>query len=278
MIIYKVTNLINNKVYIGQTTRSLNERKRQHLYSSKNEVGFKIHKVIAKYGKNNFKWEKIDIAVNKDELNKKEIYWIEYYDSYKNGYNSTFGGNTSTTFSLSYENIVDIFKKEGYVIITEKKKYIDVSTKIQVLCDKNHKWEVRPYAFKNNQRCPKCRKIKSRLSYNDIINDFENSGYKVLKTEFEYENTKNSGNFKFNVICNHNHKTEILYHNFQQGHKCKYCYLIEKNGKKRGGYKEVDVNKIKILYEEGYSFNKIGNIMGLNCKLVKRRLQFIGVC
>lgn len=50
-----------------------------------------IHKAIAKYGKENFTLE-VKEETEGDLLNEREMYWIQYYDSYKNGYNSTIGG------------------------------------------------------------------------------------------------------------------------------------------------------------------------------------------
>jgi len=95
MIIYKATNIKNNKVYIGQTVRSLKIRKGQHkcLAESK-KVNYYFANAIQKYGIKNFIWEEIDTAITLDELNKKEIYWINYYNSYnkKFGYNLTNGG------------------------------------------------------------------------------------------------------------------------------------------------------------------------------------------
>lgn len=99
-IIYKATNLVNGKVYIGQTEQTLNERMKEHYRHSKREKYNHIvfYRAIKKYGKENFKWEIIDNASNEDELNNKEIYWIDLYKSYihrkdSNGYNMTLGGD-----------------------------------------------------------------------------------------------------------------------------------------------------------------------------------------
>ena len=81
-IIYKVTCLINGKVYIGQTINSLVKRKSQHIYDVINQDSNKF-----------FNWEIIE-EIDKDLLDEREIYWIQYYDSYKSGYNSTIGGNS----------------------------------------------------------------------------------------------------------------------------------------------------------------------------------------
>lgn len=99
-IIYKAVNTANQKIYIGQTTRSLEERKYYHNYRALNEPEITTThfiNAIRKYGINNFEWSIIDSAQNKDELNKKEIHWINYYDSVNNGYNMQNGGNQMIT-------------------------------------------------------------------------------------------------------------------------------------------------------------------------------------
>jgi group I intron endonuclease len=106
MIIYKVINLINNKIYIGQTIQTLRERKRRHIscaFVSNSNVYF--HKALRKYGKENFKWEIIDIAETHEELNEKEKYWIALYNSFgENGYNCTIGGDATTGYKHTEES------------------------------------------------------------------------------------------------------------------------------------------------------------------------------
>ena len=94
MIIYKATNIINSKVYIGQTIHSLSIRKGQHERS--HEYGYKtaFSNAIKKYGKENFKWEVIYETDSIEELNNKESFYIEHYKSLvsENGYNLKGGG------------------------------------------------------------------------------------------------------------------------------------------------------------------------------------------
>lgn len=121
MIIYKATNKLNNKVYIGQTIRSLEYRKNQHLRDSQKEERRKnkpFHNAIAKYGIETFEFEVIDTATTQDELDKKEIYWIAYYDSTNRdkGYNRDSGGRKGGTKS-------DITKK--LIGETTKQKWQD---------------------------------------------------------------------------------------------------------------------------------------------------------
>ena len=86
--IYKVTNKINGKVYIGQSV-DIGRRWREHM-TTKDDIYF--HKAIQKYGVENFEWEVIEQCKKKD-LDEREIYWIEYYDSFNKGYNCTKGGD-----------------------------------------------------------------------------------------------------------------------------------------------------------------------------------------
>lgn len=92
--IYKISNSQNSKVYIGQTTKTVSERYDLHLKASKNKSKQTLHLYLAmnKYGIENFWVEQIDSATSQEELNEKERYWIEYYDSLNNGYNMTKGG------------------------------------------------------------------------------------------------------------------------------------------------------------------------------------------
>ena len=100
MWIYKITNIQNNKTYIGQTIRPVEHRFNRHINDAQNDIlDTHFARAIRKYGKENFIIEIIDTAQTQEELNKKEQYWIRWYDSINNGYNETdaiskCGGNT----------------------------------------------------------------------------------------------------------------------------------------------------------------------------------------
>jgi group I intron endonuclease len=101
MIIYKVTNKINGKMYIGQTVNELSIRKAGHLYEARRDnTNIVFHNAIKKYGKNNFKWEIITTADSMNKLNILETYFINKYHTFLddikcNGYNMTTGGDNS---------------------------------------------------------------------------------------------------------------------------------------------------------------------------------------
>lgn len=93
--IYKYENKINGKIYIGLSI-NIENRYRQHLYDAEHLEERRcsgIDYAIKKYGIENFDFQIIE-ECSPDELNDREKYWINFYDSYNNGYNRTIGGNS----------------------------------------------------------------------------------------------------------------------------------------------------------------------------------------
>ena len=92
MIVYKITNRINGKIYIGQTVKSLKLRWAQHCSPSSGCTA--LHNAIKKHGPESFTVEQIDVAASREELDEKERYWISFYDCIApKGYNLCEGGD-----------------------------------------------------------------------------------------------------------------------------------------------------------------------------------------
>ena len=96
-LIYKITNNINDKSYIGQTTYSLSSRAKTHMYMANKGSNTAIHKALRKYGEDIFTYEVLEYNNSKEELNLAEEWYIRYYKTFvgfKNckGYNLTLGG------------------------------------------------------------------------------------------------------------------------------------------------------------------------------------------
>lgn len=89
-IIYIITNKVNSKVYIGQTRKSLSERMRHHF--SKYETCTKLKKAVEQYGKESFLYTVLEL-VPYSELNDREAFYIEQYNSIENGYNIKKGNS-----------------------------------------------------------------------------------------------------------------------------------------------------------------------------------------
>ncbi len=112
--IYKIINNINNKCYIGQSI-DIYTRWKQHIYEVKHpRIHNKIYNAIRKYGLDNFSFEVVEeCKLNHIELDNLERKWIEYYNSYDNGYNSTRGGQGEDNWTYDPEMIKTLWD-EGY--------------------------------------------------------------------------------------------------------------------------------------------------------------------
>jgi group I intron endonuclease len=123
MIIYKILNNLNGKVYIGQTVSSLNRRFLQHCRKDS-----AIGSAIRKYGKENFSIEEIDGANSLSELNYLEKHYINTYNSLApNGYNLSSGGNNGlhsdeTKQKMSKSGKSKVFTIQHRENIAEKSK------------------------------------------------------------------------------------------------------------------------------------------------------------
>lgn len=107
--IYKIYNDINDKVYVGITTQSINRRWQQHLRVSKYGLT-KLYVAMQEYGIDHFFISVIEETTN-DLLTEKEQLYIQQYDSYNNGYNSTIGGELFLCLtSEEIDCIVELYK------------------------------------------------------------------------------------------------------------------------------------------------------------------------
>ena len=106
--IYQITNLINGKIYIGKTERSISERWREHIKDSQKEENKHrpLYRAFNKYGLGNFSIEIIEETLTPEE---REIFWIEQKRSFKNGYNATIGGDGKPY--LDYDLIIATYNE-----------------------------------------------------------------------------------------------------------------------------------------------------------------------
>lgn len=98
-IIYKAINIVNDKIYIGQTTKKLELRIHGHK-----KAGNYFHKAIKKYSIESFTWEILEHCNSKEEMDEMEFHYIKQYNSFgKAGYNLTQGGGYSLPHRFSEE-------------------------------------------------------------------------------------------------------------------------------------------------------------------------------
>lgn len=159
--IYKITNDINQKIYIGMTYRSIEQRWKEHQKSlfRNNFEKRPLYRAILKYGIEHFHIEQIEETDNPEE---REKYWIEYYGSFKNGYNATIGGDgkpyldyqvlmaeynktknlskVSEKYGCDSKNLSDYLKNHGYNVLTSQEVNIKEHGHIINQYDKNNQY------------------------------------------------------------------------------------------------------------------------------------------
>jgi group I intron endonuclease len=280
MIIYRAMCLVNGKPYYGKTTKTLEQRKKQHLNNCKQGKKNIFYSAIRKHGEKNFIWEIVDIASSKEELAKKELRLIQEFNVFKkNGYNHSMVSGMSTmskegkqkvseiaksrtgeknhffgkkhskeTIKIiidknkkSFSDIQQQFKKRGYELLLEEKDYKGIAKRVRCICPKGHEQTILAYTiFREDKMCLKCFQIKNKRSYEDLQQYFNNYGFNLLIKKNEYEDHKSLKKIK--ALCNNGHETEINISNFYSGHtKCKICHSL--NPPK--GFKQTEQTKKK---------------------------------
>ena len=115
--IYKISNNQNNHLYIGQTRINIEQRWRDHCRVAINpdspEYNFPLHSAIRKYGKENFTFEIVE-ECSDEELDEREIYWIQYFNTYFQGYNASLGGKGHIKYN--YDDIVNFYLANNFSI------------------------------------------------------------------------------------------------------------------------------------------------------------------
>lgn len=203
MIVYKTTNTINEKFYIGKDVNN----KDSYLGS-----GLLLKKAIKKYGKESFKKEVLEFCNNIDELNKKEKYWILKTDAIKLGYNIAEGGTGGDTFTNNPN------KKE----ISEK------------YFGRKHTQETKDKISKNNARLsginhPNYNKKQTEITKQKRKDKFLKDGFPMEGKLHSEETKKLISNKKKGSKFTEEHKRNLS--KGQQGKKrkttiCPYCNKI----------------------------------------------------
>lgn len=130
MLIYKHTSKTSGKSYIGMTKHSMEDRFKRHCYEVQRGSNTHFHNAIRKYGKEDFISEIVEEFnyLDIEFLKEREIYWVEYFDTYNKGYNSDKGGwggavSGSDQVKKRLETITknDFWKKEIGKKISETK-------------------------------------------------------------------------------------------------------------------------------------------------------------
>lgn len=146
--IYIIKNNINDKVYIGKTFKSVQCRFKEHIRESRKDrnENRKLHRAIRKYGEDNFYIEELEINIEENILSNKEIKYINMFNSFNEGYNTTMGGEGTRTIDIPDKEII-----EHYLIsksVRHTAKHFNISQDSTSLILHNNKIEI----FKPNSK------------------------------------------------------------------------------------------------------------------------------
>lgn len=175
--IYMIKNLNNNKKYIGQTIDAI-KRKNEHFMLLKNKKHYNnfLQNAVNKHGINNFKFTIVEENIEKSNLNKREKYWIDYYNTFgKRGYNLTSGGKYNTKFS---ESTIQKLREQN---IGKNNNMYGVSLPSQKcgMYGKTHTRKSRKKISRNHHDVSGLNNPRSKIKATDI--------YDILKLNYEKE-------------------------------------------------------------------------------------------
>ncbi len=161
--IYKITNNVNNKCYIG-ASKDIEKRFEEHKsqYNSVQNYNKTLYRAFRKYGLNNFSFEIIE-ETSLENMFNREKYWINFYNSYKEGYNETLGGEGGYAPG----------EKNNWSKLTEK-DVIAIRT-----------------AYKNKEhRTETWRKYKDKITYAGFLPIWQGKNWKHIMPEIYTEELK----------------------------------------------------------------------------------------
>ena len=218
--IYKIENKQTNEKYIGQSIH-IQQRFKEHIKGNKKPLS-NIDRNIQKYGKDNFLFEIIE-ECSQEKLNEREIYWIAYFDSFRNGYNNTPGGNDTSCAVKVNEKPVEQYTLDGKYITTykstcEASRQTGIEQSNIVYCCNNHprykhagcfQWK---YVNDNKIIIPILVKIHSTKKREIGQYNSNNKLISIFPSAMEAERQTQINHRHISECCNKQRKTAGGYH------------------------------------------------------------------
>lgn len=105
MVVYKIVNDVNGKMYIGQTIQSIESRMSEHIDSAKKGSMNSIHQAIRQYGAEHFHIEVVTTATTREQLYQLEAYYVDLWNTVEQGYNDIGGGRFGSNNPMNYAKV-----------------------------------------------------------------------------------------------------------------------------------------------------------------------------
>ena len=203
-IIYKITNIATDKIYIGQTIHKLAYRWNNHIKAAKRGSKTYFHKAIRKYGKDSFIIEQIAEASSKEELNRLEITYIQKYNSLvPNGYNTSTGGEGGDNFTNN-PNIESIKqhmsegRKRYFANWTEEERSAFSEKRRQIALNPNGKMQSQEYKEKMRIACTGKKRSKETVEKMRLANLGKEISIELRKKQSKERKGEHLGNHWWN--------------------------------------------------------------------------------
>ena len=245
-LIYMATSP-SGKSYIGQTTKTLQERIKSHVKSAKQDSPYAFHNAIRKYGIENISFTILEDGILDTDLNEREKYYIQKYKTYEEGYNLTIGGD-------GVRRIIDndILKlwEQGYNLREIARQ---LETRPNTIC--NHVKDLLPKTEIQKRRYESVSKKKSlSLEEQHSIYELWKQGYSMTELE---------------KICGH-------------GRRCISKTLqkmgITKEQIAQQGYQAIAVKKSKPIIQYDKNMNFIAEYPSLSEAARQLQISLSNIC
>lgn len=246
--IYKITNVVNGKIYIGQTVQTLHQRWLRHCSKTGGSCSY-LHRAILKYGKENFKIEVI-METEQDFLNVTEQFYIHHYKStdHRIGYNLTEGGKTTSpalrALTKEQETKIIAWKESGQSCAEIAKEFnIDKTTVANIF-------------KRQGKKMPNKRNLSGRVSLTDFVSFIRDAHPTCKEVEYKFGISKCS---VYNLLRKINNPSLKL-----------------RLGKRKSSA-EIYLDDIVEKYKQGYNIQDLIKIFHCNKKYISKALHKAGI-
>lgn len=205
--VYLITNQLNNKKYIGITTREINERYNEHIYTALSNPKCAFHRAIKKYGVEHFKIELLEELKNVTEIQllNRESYYINKFNTLidnKSGYNLIVKSNNKLLFSNELKEKIKENLKGKKNPFYGKKHSAETIKKIKLTFKKNYKKENHPFYEKTHTDVTKNKIRKSKIGQKHTMETkikMSESHKGIIFSEKHRENLSKSMSHKYMI-------------------------------------------------------------------------------